>query len=519
MLLNDDSLDRHSRSWVCVKGSKIKRLVTKIEGKIIKEKKTNREQISKKISKKINCDFGSIKKLLQGKNDFYPMPVILELCKLYGKKEYVHLIESSIEYLKINSASAKPVRASRELSPNFAKIMGAFCADGSLSIQFVISSKTKNKLGTIGKLSNSNIKYSIARKEHYLPITINKENYKDMRKFCEKNKKFQTQAHYAIELTDEHASNVEAFNCWMYKEFQIKPTSFQKRPNKNAYRTIFTNKIVARYIIQFFGLQPGYKTDIVKEPKIIKDSTLEVRKNFARGAIMFDGSVLKNKRIIFTSISPAFTESIKDILTSAKIKVRSFRNKRGEYGVYTTSENKIERLLEYFEKGTKKWDLLMWLSDKEFTSKQVSYENDIKNKEILEIIKDVGSCDYIFLKKRTGLSPISIRRNLLILKSRGIIRLSNKPKIINEGVSEGTTVFLKEKFHNKLFNNIVKKFDNYIKYSNFMGINHSTLSTWKVKKNRIPLRLLKQICISIDASYQKALKNVIETDREIAEII
>lgn len=66
---------------------------------------------------------------------------------------------------------------------------------------------------------------------------------------------------------------------------------------------------------------------------------------------------------------------------------------------------------------------------------------------------------------------------------------------------------------------MLNNFDSYIKYSNFIGVNHATLSSWKLKKARIPLKVLKQICLSLDLPYSQALQNVTETDREIAEII
>ena len=53
----------------------------------------------------------------------------------------------------------------------------------------------------------------------------------------------------------------------------------------------------------------------------------------------------------------------------------------------------------------------------------------------------------------------------------------------------------------------------------YIEVSKTALSAWKVKKNRIPLKILKNICLSIEMSYLDVLKNVFETDREIAEII
>src|SRR3989344_3500997 len=96
MLLNIKDLDKHPRSWICIKGDKIKGIIAEIEEEIIKKHETNREQISRRISKEINCNFVSIKNLLRGKSKFYPIPIIIELCKISGKeKKYISIIEKS----------------------------------------------------------------------------------------------------------------------------------------------------------------------------------------------------------------------------------------------------------------------------------------------------------------------------------------------------------------------------------------------------------------------------------------
>lgn len=519
LLLNDKYLDKHPRTWICINGGKIKEIISKIEKVIIKNKRTNREQISRLLSRYLNCNYVSIKKVIRGTRPFYPIPIILELCKLTDKEEYYKgVVEKNIKYLKVNSASAKPIKAPKELSSTLAKIMGAFCADGSLSVQFVVSSKNKKSLEKVNILNNMKIKQSLVRKEHYVALQINRNNYKLIKRFSKDNKKFQTQTHYVVELTDEHKSNVEAFNNWIYEEFGIKPVAYYDQ--ENSYRTIFSNKILARYLIKFFGFLPGYKADIVKEPKIIQDSPIGIRKEFAKGAIMFDGCVLKSKIIHFTSISPYFANSIKAILMRDHIKVGISKNKRGEYTVYTMSGNKVESLLEYLEKGTKKWELLMWLDNEDFTSEQITYEKDLKNtNKILEVVKDVKLCDANFLMKTLKVSHTNIRQHLLILKLKGLINLSNHPKKLNDCVSEGTTVFLKENFHSRIFNKILERFRNYEEFANFLEIHKATLSTWKLKKSRISLKMLKEICLTLEIPYYNALENIYETDREVAEII
>ena len=518
--LHNNYLDRHPRTWICIKGNKVKKIIAKIEKEIINKENITREQISRILAKSLNCNNVSIKNILRGNNNFYPISIILELCKLTNNEEfYKDLIEKNIEYLKVNSASAKPIKASKELSSTLSKILGAFCADGSLSMQFVISSKNKEKLQNLNILNNSRLTRKCpSRNEDYIAMQMNRKNYEDIIRFSKENKEFQTQTHYTIELTDEHKSNVEAFNRWLYEEFEIKPTLFYNK--KKAYRTIFSNKILSRYLITFFGFLPGYKTDIVSEPKLVQNSNLKIRKEFAKGAIMFDGCVTKHKRVTFSSLSPYFANSIRNILVKDNINAGIFKNKRNEYNVYTTSDNKIEKLLNYFEKGTKKWELLMWLSNKNFDSKQIDYKKDLHQaNNILDILEKTKSCDAEFLMNRLDYSHTTIRQYLLILASKGLIKLSNHPTKTSEHFSDNMTIFLKDEFHNLLFNKILGKFKSYEKFSDFLEIPKANLSAWKIKKNRIPLKIIREICTFLEIPFNEALENIYETNREIAEII
>lgn len=517
LLLNNNRLDKHPRSWVCISGKNIPKITSQIEKEIIKKTKTSREQISKIIAKRLNCNYVSIKNILRGKNKFYPIPIMLILCELSNKnKAYLKKLKTSVNYLKVNSASAKPIKALNKLTPNLAKIIGAFCADGSLSMQFVISSKDKSKLekrSNLGKIQTSK-----SRGEYYIALQVNKQNYHRILEFANKNKDFQIQTHYTIELTDEHESNVKAFNKWIKEEFEIEPTNYYNK--ENAWRTIFSNKILARYLIKFFDFLPGEKSRIVKEPAVIKNSNLKIRKKFARGVLMFDGTISKRKIISFTTLSEKLAGSIKDILEKDTVKAGILKNKRNEYVVYTLAKQDIKKLMQYFEEGTKKYDLLKWLDKEEFESKQLSYEKDFKEtKNIFEIIKKIKICDTEYLMNNLNFSHTSIRQHLLILKLKNAIKLSNKPKRINNLISDKTTILLKKELHKKIFNKLLKKFKTYKEASKFLEIQKGTLSAWKVRKNRIPLYLIEQISKIAGITTEEIYNNVEETDREITEII
>lgn len=520
LLLINENCDNSPRSWICIKGGKIKEICANLEEEIIERRNLNRERISKRIAKSLSCNYVSIKNILRGANEFYPIPVILELCNLSKKRDYhKKKIEKSIGWLKVNSASAKPIKVPRRITKTLAKIIGAFCADGSLTINVTIAHNCEKQMKRIKKILkiHKKIKKSASRKQHYLTISLNKNNIDEIREFAKGNARYKIQTHHSTELSDEHKSNVEAFNKWIFEEFRIRPTSFKMK--KNSWRTVISNKILARYFIHFFNFSPGYKANTVKEPEIIKDSSLKIRKEFAKGVLMFDGCVTKGKKIIFSTKSSHLAESIKDILNKDHLKSGFFKNKKNEYVVYTTSKNNSCKLLDYFEKGTKKWGLLKWLIHKNFESKEIDYSKEIKfAKDILNLLKKIRSADADYLAKKFNYSHTTIREKLKILDKKSLIRLSNHPKKITNYVSRRTRALLKKTFHFYLFKRIIKKFGNYKKFSVFLGISNKTLSTWKVRKNRIPLKTLKTICESLEVPFDKALKNICETDREIAEI-
>lgn len=519
-LLLSNKMDRHPRSWICIKGEPIKEIVWELEEEIVAEKKITREEISRIISKSLFCNHVSMKNLLRGKRKFYPIPFILELCNLSRRSNfYENKIKQSIEELKVNSASAKPIKAIKRLSRNIAKIIGAFCADGSLSLQFVIANKNKEELRNIKKIFQEilSIKKSESRNQYYVTVQANKDNIKKLTKFSEKNKNLQIQTHYNIDLTEEHKSNVESFNKWICEEFRIKPTSFYKKDN--AWRTIFSNKILARYLICFFNINPGYKTYTIDEPEIIKKSPLRIRKEFAKGVLMFDGCINKRLKISFSSKSQYLAGSIKDILKKDELEIGFLKNKRGEHIVYTTSKNSPRKLMSYFEKNTKKWDLINWLCKKDFNSKNINKKDKSTSNNILEYLKQIRSCDAKILMDQFSYSHTTIREKLRILKLKGLIRLSNKPKIISKYISEETLVFLKKEFNSLIFNRIHKNFKSFEKFASFISVPKGTLSAWKVRKNRIPLKILQDLCNYSGVSYKKAIQNIKETDREIVEII
>jgi hypothetical protein len=527
-LLHKD-YDIHPRSWICIKGNYIREIINDLENEIKVNNKINREQIAKIISKKLNCNRSVIKTLLQGKKYYYPLPVIFQLVELSkNRKYYLERTYQRIEFLKVNSASSKPVKAVRRINIELAKILGAFMADGSLSYQIILACKNKSKLKNAKNiLRNIDIKFSEAysrtRKEYYMSFNPNYKNFSRVENlFRLFSKELQIQTHMNIELTDEHRSSVEAFNRWIKNCFDIKPTSFKRKGN--AWRTIFSNKILGRYLICFFNIKSGYKTDIAFEPSLIKNSPFSIRKAFALGVLTFDGSSSIGGTLSFGTKSKALAKSITNIFDRSKISFNCSIN-RGDFCINTHKNNVKSNVLNFFEKDTTKWlrykESYRKSNNPYFEERYKVYsKNKITFKKILSVLSKVRICDIKFLSRCFNCNHSAVANYLNILKNNGKIKLSYNPNCIDtDYVDSRTAVFLKDRFHRKLFSTIEKKFVEYQKFGSFTGVHKSTISAWKLKKNRMPIFQLKTFCSILKLDFSLVLNNIEQTDRKIVQFL
>ncbi|MDO8590864.1 MAG: hypothetical protein Q7R65_02700 [bacterium] len=500
----------------------MKTLIRELENEVLKNQKLTRESLSRELAQKFLCTNGVIKRILQGKCVFFPIPIILELTKRSRrKKTFLSRIKNDIEFLKINSASAKPIRAVRKLTRNLAKIIGAFMADGSLSVQIIFSAPTKGKLAKIQrKIVRLKIKssfgYSKARKEHYISLQVNTKNIKTIQGL-QNFSGLRIQTHYNIELTEEYKDNVEAFNKWIKEAFYIKPTNFQQR--KNAWRTIFSNKIIARFLMQFFEVIPGPKTYTAYEPVRVQKASLGIRKSFARGVLMFDGCVTKSGRITLSSKSQKLASAIKEIWMKDNIAHGVMKkNKRDEWIVYTTSKNLNADLLDYFEPNTQKRKLLHWINGNNRIRPVIKKNLALSATKILLLLKKIKSCDISFLERHFKKRYTSIRHYLKILKNQKKIRISTRPSVWSHHINEKATVYLGEPTHNMFFAKIKEKLNLGKNAASILGVHKATFSAWKLKKNRIPVEILRQLCPLLNINFENLTKNITQTDRDIVEL-
>ncbi len=524
LLLLHQPEDIHPRTWICLKGSHLNAILKSVEKEILADRDWNREKLGKVVSDRLGCAHNTITYSLQGEREFYPIAIISELLKLSkNKKRFLSRIRRNIAYLKVNSASAKPVKAVFRTNKNIAKILGAFMADGSLSIQIVFTASNLQDLSAIDHILKKNkIQHSSgdtpSRNQHYISAQANERNIQPINKIIHSFRPL-VQIHYGIELTDEYKDSVEAFAGWIKEEFHILPNRFGKK--KNAWRVTFSSKILSRYLTTFFEVKPGPKAHTALEPSIVKKLDIEHRKAFAKGVLMFDGHVTYNKKIILSVKSELLTNSIADIWKEDKIKFGRLKNKRGDWCAYTISGNKTKKLLEYFEKDTQKWKLLNWLegSIQNMPKISVTRNSTLSLEKVLDIVNQVKCCDANFLKNYFKCSHYTIRTYLKVLRDQNKIKLSCQPKTITESVDMKTNLFLETNFHRALFSKIRYKFKTDKDFADFLIINNATLSAWRVGRNRIPVYVIKRMCEILEINFYQLIANIRETDREIAETI
>ncbi len=524
------SYDSHPRSWICISGTGVRTTVSQLEKRIRNESGLSREALAKKISNKFGVSLNVIKNILRGVVQYYPIPVINEMAAFCDDKESVlSHIESKIETLKVNSSSSLPVRAARLVDKTLSQIVGAFMADGSLSYRVVIASKNPSEIEDAKRELrkrgiDTTTQFSKPRSEYYLSLFPNYSNFETANEIIGLLRpRYSIQTSMVIELTDYHKDNVEAFNGWIHSLFGVSPARMERK--KNAWRTTFSNKILARYLIRFFGIKSGYKTDIAFEPDAIREADLDVRRAFAKGAIMFDGSATMAGTISYLTKSRKLFNSLADILGKDGLRFCA-RERHGMFIISTTRKNDPEKLLQFFERGTDKWLRLKEVygpsHDKSGYSARYAPQPGCKitMAGIKQTMKETGCCDFAFLLTKFGGNHAGMSSYINILKNNGVVRVSKEPNSFNpQAISPATAVYLHAPFHELLFSRLAETFGEYQEAARYLGVHKATISAWKVRKNRVPIRMLAKMCAAANIEASETRKNVQETDRMVIEAI
>jgi transcriptional regulator with XRE-family HTH domain len=212
----------------------------------------------------------------------------------------------SIDTLKLNQHCSEEVKSVNELNMDLSKIIGSFCTDGSLT-------------------------------------------YPDQ-----------------IRWEEEHLSNMQALSKWIsncFKEVNVFPT----KRDRNSFSLQFRSKVITRYLTTFFDIKPGYKTDKVRMPELIRNSSFHIKKSFVKGCMTFEGSVDIYGKASFGVISKRLTNDVYKVISKEISNIRIVEEdnttRKDRFGKETMHKlifnNPIQKekrnLLSYFEEDTVKW--------------------------------------------------------------------------------------------------------------------------------------------------------------------
>lgn len=412
--------------------------------------------ISKTLSKELKCGADLIWGEFNAR-EWYAVPVILELLKLWknvlnkDKKDFENKkleIQEKIKLLKLNNAASKPIKAILTLNETLCKISGAHAADGNLALQLRFSSKNKQKLhrvltSAIACLKRqTKISWDKSRRYWVFQLNLNPSEHKLLRESLDIEKEIYVSLDYKITIRDEYKNSIQIFCNWIKEAFGLSLTPKHCK-GKNEWHVIFKNKMVARYFLVFLEFPYSKKSSIVNEPLIIRQSKSDFRKAFAKGVMMFDGSVNLQGQVILMLNSKCLLDSVFNIITT-EIPKSCFEygtNKRGEHFFRSIKPDKNlgNKLLDYFENDTEKWLRLYGIVNG-FGSKVANFEDaintfnnfDRKSKvtfaNILLALNALNSADIRTLKnhlmrmsKLPKLSATQIRNKLQLLTKNNII--------------------------------------------------------------------------------------------------
>lgn len=323
-------------------------------------KQKSQHKISFEISKNLNAGFSTVEKhlirLKKSKDKIeLPLPLVIELTNLINKSNLKVKIINDMKYFICKSSTTKQeVKSVKNINKTFAKLIGAHIADGH--------SKPEGQS-------------------------------------------------YRLRISDGRKDLVEICAGWIKEIFEINPIiRFNKEDN--SYNCWFNNKIIARYLKNIFEIPSGKKAYIIKEPNLIKNSSLSIRKAFALGLISFDGGIKTTGVVSMSSMSKLLIKDLYEILKLDNVKVNKFYNPKKKSWLIESISGRdkiyLKKWLSYFERESWKYERLKF------------FINQNKNYSI-------GSLNYLF--PNNHLSKINLNNvynSIKIIKSGKIRDISNE---------------------------------------------------------------------------------------------
>jgi transcriptional regulator with XRE-family HTH domain len=162
--------------------------------------------------------------------------------------------------------------------------------------------------------------------------------------------------HYELIIREEYKSNFDSLIKWFYNVFRIK---LKLKKKDNHYFIYLSNKAIFNYFSLLIGIPKGKKSSIVSAPKIIKESSIEIKKAFLQGIFMFDGGVdYRTGYVNFISKSKKLIKDVNEMLNEIDLKPDYISLKPDlfkRYKIRFRKKEKLVKCIDLFEKKTEKW--------------------------------------------------------------------------------------------------------------------------------------------------------------------
>ena len=362
--LHDETLDISNQGWICFKGPNLPNVVNDAKNELMKKYNLKfTSELVKLVANKLNCKTWTPEQILYGHKKWVPIPILKALIEMTNNPaEYKNAILTDTNLIKCNSATSLPIKAVKEPNETLCKIAGAHAGDGNIYNSLGIEIRNISYSGSILKIFkkyNKNAK--IFRTKNRVRIKVKnispQKIIKELTPFL-KRRDITFWLTHGINVTEMYEYSIRAFALWIKDVFGI-DARVTHHGTKNAWRVDFDNKIIARYLIKFFGFPAGVKTYTVKEPEIIKNSCIEFRKAFLIGLMTFEGyTPYHGKAIGLSSKSRELVENVYDIITKIGIPVKKV--KKDTYSRYICISRVLDKInlkkaQDLFEPNTEKW--------------------------------------------------------------------------------------------------------------------------------------------------------------------
>jgi intein/homing endonuclease len=329
-------IDIGPESWICFGG---KNLHDEVILAMEKNKKS-KKQIARNYSSSLGCSMGPFEEVVYHRKHI-PIPILNYLIdnNIISKRA----ILENVDELKVNTSKAKPLKAVKNLSLDLCRIAGAFAADGNLHARFGFQGRSENEMKLFDNSYRMGKFYRFRTNDLRKALELSKKNHKNIRIWQD----------YSLDLTDGYRFATEKYKEWLETTFNIRLPVL--REFRNAYRLNFSNKIIARYLTTFLGFPSGKKSNIVKEPEIIRNAGIDFRNAFLQGLFTFDGCVNKKGVVCYISKSKNLINSIDEIICKNNIKLRIYEDIKRERWHISFTKGESKKCLNFFVPGTKKW--------------------------------------------------------------------------------------------------------------------------------------------------------------------